>query len=198
MNEKFANPSPLGLMGFGMTTVLINLHNTGLFELNSMILAMGLFYGGITQIIAGLMEYKRGNTFGVTAFISYGVYWLSLMFLLLMPRWGWENNADSLSMGFYQLIWGVFTFFMFWGTLKNAKVLQFVFVTVDLLFFLLATKEFTGNSHIGYIVGIDGIICGSAAIYLAMGEVLNETYGRTILPIGEFRERKNSTIYVNG
>ncbi|MFL9598738.1 acetate uptake transporter, partial [Aeromonas veronii] len=72
MSEKLANPAPLGLMGFGMTTILLNIHNAGFFPISAMILAMGLFYGGVAQIIAGIMEYKRGNTFGVTAFTSYG------------------------------------------------------------------------------------------------------------------------------
>lgn len=67
MSEKLANPAPLGLMGFGMTTILLNIHNAGFFPISAMILAMGLCYGGLAQIIAGIMEYKRGNTFGVTA-----------------------------------------------------------------------------------------------------------------------------------
>ncbi len=78
MSEKLANAAPLGLLGFGLTTVLLNLVNAGFFPLNSMILAMGLVYGGIAQVIVGAMEYKRGNTFGTTAFTSYGLFWISL------------------------------------------------------------------------------------------------------------------------
>jgi len=85
MNEKLANPAPLGLMGFGMTTVLLNLHNAGFYSLDSMILAMGLAYGGLAQIIAGIMEYRKGNTFGTTAFCSYGLFWWSLVALIIMP-----------------------------------------------------------------------------------------------------------------
>ncbi|MBP8039986.1 MAG: acetate uptake transporter, partial [Aeromonadaceae bacterium] len=72
MNEKLANPAPLGLMGFGMTTVLLNIHNAGFMPISAMILAMGLAYGGLAQVIAGILEFKKGNTFGLTAFTSYG------------------------------------------------------------------------------------------------------------------------------
>ena len=86
MNERLANPAPLGLLGFGMTTVLLNLHNVGFFPLDSMILAMGLAYGGLAQVLAGIMEYRKGNTFGTTAFISYGLFWWSLVILLVLPN----------------------------------------------------------------------------------------------------------------
>jgi len=86
VTEKLANPAPLGLLGFGTTTVLLNLHNAGFYPLNSMILAMGLAYGGLAQVIAGIMEYKKGNTFGTVAFSSYGLFWWSLVLLLVFPR----------------------------------------------------------------------------------------------------------------
>src|SRR6476646_3246184 len=86
IKDATGNPAPLGLLGFGMTTVLLNLHNAGFYEMNSMILAMGICYGGAAQIIAGLMEWKKGNTFATTAFISYGLFWLSLVTLILLPK----------------------------------------------------------------------------------------------------------------
>ncbi len=86
--EKRANPAPLGLMGFGMTTVLLNIHNAGFFPMSAMILAMGVFYGGLAQILAGVLEYKGGNTFAGTAFTSYGAFWLTLVGLILAPRLG--------------------------------------------------------------------------------------------------------------
>jgi succinate-acetate transporter protein len=86
MSEKLANPAPLGLLGFGLTTVLLNLHNAGLFPLDTMILAMGLAYGGLAQVIVGVMEYKKGNTFGTVAFTSYGLFWWSLVLLLVLPK----------------------------------------------------------------------------------------------------------------
>src|SRR5438477_12206289 len=88
IKDTTGNPAPLGLLGFGMTTVLLNLHNAGFFDLNSMILAMGLCYGGVAQVIAGVMEWKKGNTFATTAFISHGFFWLSLVALLALPKFG--------------------------------------------------------------------------------------------------------------
>src|SRR5580658_8299334 len=86
IKDTTANPAPLGLFGFGMTTIVLNLHNSGMFPMNSMILAMGICYGGAAQVIAGIMEWKKNNTFGTTAFISYGFFWLSLVTLVLLPK----------------------------------------------------------------------------------------------------------------
>jgi len=183
-----SNPVPLGLMGFGMTTVLLNLHNAGLFTLGSMVLAVGIFYGGIAQIIAGILEFKNGNTFGMTAFISYGVFWLSLVFIIIMPFMGLAEAASSVSMGYYMLMWGLFTFLMFFGTLKKNRALQFVFGSLVILFLLLAAGEFTGIALIKTIAGYEGVVCGFSAIYLAMAEVINESQKKTILPICPVRK----------
>src|SRR5512136_1045775 len=102
IKDTTANPAPLGLLGFGMTTVLLNLHNAGFYGLGSMILAMGIFYGGIAQIIAGIMEWKKNNTFGATAFTSYGLFWLTLVFINWLPKYGFTASAP-FPMGFYLL-----------------------------------------------------------------------------------------------
>jgi uncharacterized protein len=81
MEQKLANPGPLGLLGFGMTTILLNIHNAGFFPVSAMMLSMGIFVGGIAQVIAGILEFKKGNTFGMTAFISYGMFWITLVSL---------------------------------------------------------------------------------------------------------------------
>ncbi len=186
MNEKLANPAPLGLMGFGMTTVLLNPHNAGFYAMDSMIVAMGLAYGGLAQIIAGVMEYRKGNTFGTTAFCSYGLFWLSLVVLLTKPSviFLQVETYSKTSMAAYFFMWGLFTAVMFFATLKANRALQFVFSSLALLFFLLTARDLTGIADIGIIAGYEGIICGLSAIYLALAEVLNETYGKIILPIG--------------
>ena len=181
--DTTANPAPLGLLGFGLTTVLLNLHNAGLFALDSMILAMGIFYGGIAQIIAGIMEWKKNNTFGTTAFTSYGLFWLSLAGLLILPQIGLAEAADSTAMGYYLFIWGFFTAVMFVATLRMNAVLQFVFASLALLFFLLALGDWTGSTLIKTIAGIEGVICGLSAIYAGLAQVLNEVYNKTILPL---------------
>jgi len=188
LNEKLANPAPLGLMGFGMTTVLLNLHNAGFYPLDTMILAMGLAYGGIAQIIAGVMEFRKGNTFGTTAFCSYGLFWLSLVALharVLSDSFTNIELFSKASMAAYFFMWGLFTAVMFVGTLKANRALQFVFLSLAVLFFLLTARDLTGNGLIGTIAGYEGIVCGLSAVYLALAEVLNETHGRTILPIGK-------------
>ena len=184
MENKLANPAPLGLMGFGMTTVLLNIHNAGFFPLGSMILAMGVFYGGIAQVIAGTMEFKKGNTFGMVAFVSYGFFWLTLVALILFGKWGWIDGVKEGFLGWYLFFWGVFTFFMWIATFGKNRVLQTVFFTLWILFFLLAIEKWTGIKTIGVIAGFEGIICGLSAIYLAMAEVINESLGKTVLPIG--------------
>jgi len=186
VNEKLANPAPLGLLGFGMTTVLLNLHNADFYPLNSMILAMGLAYGGLAQVIAGIMEYKRGNTFGTVAFSSYGLFWWSLVLLLVLPQteiWDVPAIVDSAAMAAYFFMWGLFTFIMFFGTLKTNRALQFVFLSLAVLFFLLTAKELTGNADVGIVAGYEGIICGLSAVYTALAEVLNEIYEKTVLPL---------------
>ncbi|MER2181692.1 MAG: acetate uptake transporter [Desemzia incerta] len=187
VKEVTANPAPLGLMGFGMTTILLNIHNAGFFELDAMILAMGIFYGGFAQVIAGIMEFKKNNTFGTTAFTSYGFFWLSLVALNILPLMGYGEAAGSLSMAAYLFMWGVFTLFMFIGTLQINRALQVVFGSLMILFFLLAIGNFTGFSLILTIAGYEGILCGFSAIYAAMAQVLNELYGKDIMPIGEVK-----------
>jgi succinate-acetate transporter protein len=185
MEEKLANPAPLGLMGFGMTTVLLNIHNAGFFPVGSMILAMGAFYGGLAQIIAGILEYKKGNTFGVTAFTSYGLFWWTLVFILVFK--GLPGNPEAF-MGWYLFMWGLFTFFMWFGTWGKNRAIQFVFLSLTILFWLLAIRDWSGSAAIGTLAGWEGIICGLSAVYLAMAEVLNEVHGRTVLPIGEIKK----------
>jgi succinate-acetate transporter protein len=196
MSEKLANPAPLGLLGFGLTTVLLNLHNAGFFPLDTMILAMGLAYGGLAQVIVGVMEFKKGNTFGTVAFTSYGLFWWSLVLLLVLPNTAIFTGLSApteTAMAAYFFMWGLFTFAMFFGTLKKNRALQFVFMSLAILFFLLTTRELTNNAvlfsmgsadfTINTLLGYEGVICGLSAVYLAIAEVLNEAHGKTVLPI---------------
>jgi succinate-acetate transporter protein len=184
IKDTTANPAPLGLLGFGMTTVLLNLHNAGLFGMSSMILGMGIFYGGMAQIIAGIMEWKKNNTFGATAFTSYGLFWLTLVALLVMPEMGWAAAPETNAMAFYLLAWGIFTLVMFFGTLKANRALQFVFLSLAILFFLLAISDFSGSESIKRLAGYEGIVCGLSAIYAGLAQVLNEVHGKTVWPLG--------------
>ena len=185
IKDATGNPAPLGLLGFGMTTVLLNLHNAGFYELNSMSLAMGICYGGAAQIIAGIMEWRKGNTFATTAFISYGLFWLSLVTLIILAKLGWGAPSDDTAMAAYLAMWGLFTAVMFVGTLRLNRALQIVFASLTILFFLLAIGDFTAASAgFKHVTGYEGILCGLSAIYAGLAQVLNELFGKIVLPLG--------------
>ena len=183
--DRSGNPAPLGLMGFGMTTVLLNFHNAGFFPLDSMILAMGIFYGGLAQVVAGIMEWKKGNTFAATAFTSYGMFWLSLVALVVLPKAGVGVATPSgLAMPAYLAMWGLFTAVLFIGTLRLNRALQVVFASLTLLFALLAVGDAVGSAAIGHTAGWVGLFCGASAICTGLAQVLNEVYGKTVWPLG--------------
>lgn len=189
IKDATANPAPLGLMGFGMTTVLLNIHNAGGFEMNSMILAMGICYGGLAQIIAGIMEWKKNNTFAATAFISYGFFWLSLVTLLVMPKLNLVAAPSETAAAAYLAMWGLFTAVMFLGTFRLSRALQFIFGTLTILFFMLAYADYAGaGAGFKHATGYEGIICGLAAIYTGLAQVLNELFGRVLLPLGAVKK----------
>jgi len=178
---KLANPASLGLMGFGMTTVLLNFHNAGFFPLDSMVLSMGIFFGGFAQIIAGIMEYRNRNMFGMTAFTSYGLFWMSFAALIIMPELGWVEATSNIGLASYLAIWGLFTALLSVSALKLNYAILTVFTTLSILFFLLAIGVY--NPLIHTIAGYEGIFCGFTAIYTAFAEITNDVYGRKVIPL---------------
>jgi succinate-acetate transporter protein len=179
---NIANPAPLGLLGFAMTTLLLNLHNAGFLPLSIVIVSMGFAMGGAAQIIAGVMEFKKNNTFGATAFTAYGFFWWSLIIIWIKPFPGIEA-ADPLSMGFYLGIWCLFTGFMFIGTLKHNRASQVVFGSLTALFFLLALANFTESASVHTIAGYVGIFCGLSALYNAVAQIINQEFDKKIMPL---------------
>lgn len=186
IKDRTADPAPLGLLGFGLTTFLLNLHNAGVYPMNSMIFAMGLCYGGAAQIIAGIFEFTKGNMFPMVAFLSYGFFWESLIFLLVIPKLGYTTAPDHMAMGCYLFIWGVFSFIMFVGTIlhKRPIMLSIVFFTVVVLFALLAARHWADDEETEVAAGVEGIICGLSAIYMAAAIMWNSWAGRTVLWVG--------------
>ncbi len=176
---ELANPAPLGLLGFGMTTILLNLKTAGIIPATAlgMIFAMGVFYGGLAQIFAGLLEFRKGNTFGTVAFCSYGLFWLTFVFLHVFPLLGWAATVDKASMSAYLACWGVFTLLMFFGTLKTNRVLQFVFLSLAILFFMLSAADALSlisaeiSAVLAVAAGYEGVVCGASAFYLGLAEV---------------------------
>jgi len=181
--SKIANHAPLGLLGFGLTTILLNLVNAGITEQTIVVCAMGIAVGGLAQIVAGILEYKNGNTFGGTAFTAYGFFWLSLVLIWINP---WSENlagANNISMGFYKMFWGVFTGFMFIGALKHNMITRLIFGSLALLFFTIALGDFTGVLAITRIAGWIGIITGALALYSSVGQIINNEYKREVFPL---------------
>lgn len=187
VTDNTSNPAPLGLFAFGMTTVLLNLHNAGFFPLDTMILSMGIFYGGLAQVIVGIMEWKKKNTFGTLAFTSYGLFWLTLVALIVMPHAGWVPKPTESAMIAFLVMWGIFTGLLFIGTFRLNRALQFVFASLTILFFMLAYGDYSGDAGFKTLTGYEGIICGLSAMYTGIAQVWNELFGRTVLPLGPMK-----------
>ncbi len=183
--DRTANPAPLGLLGFGMTTVMLNLHNADLMPLGSVVLSLGIFYGGLGQLLVGMLEWKKGNTFGTAAFTSYGLFWLTLVGIWTLPTLGLGEPTDKATMGCFLAIWGVFTLFFLLGTLKSNRATQFVFGSLTVLFFGLALGDLTQIEEVTVASGYIGLVCGASAIYTGLAMVVNEANGRAMLPLGD-------------
>jgi succinate-acetate transporter protein len=184
VRDTSANPAPLGMLGFGVTTILLNLQHAGVVADGSPAVTVGIASGGLAQVVAGVMEWRKRNTFGTVAFIGYGLFWLSLVALLVAPRLGLTDAADRSGMAAYLFVWGLFTVVMSIATLRMSRAVMGVFFSLTLLFFLLAFADATASAALERIAGVEGIVCGLGAIYVGAAQMLNEVWGRTILPLG--------------
>ncbi|MDR1546094.1 MAG: acetate uptake transporter [Deltaproteobacteria bacterium] len=180
--STYANPTPLGLISFGLTTILLSLHNIGFLPNESSIMAMAIFVGGLAQILAGLMEFFKANTFGCVAFTSYGAFWWTLVGVWVLPKMGWSQTNSADLVGAYMVLWGVFTFLMFFGTAKGPKLLRAVFGTLFIVFFLLAAHNLCESATAAVLAGALGVLCGGLAFYLGMAIVLHDELGKKLLP----------------
>lgn len=184
IKDKTANPTPLGFTGLGLSAVLLSLSYIGLYPVNSMIMSMAIFLGGFAQVFAGIMAWKKGSVFGGTAFCAFGLFWFSFVGLLLLPGTGLIETPDPISVAAYLFLWGVYTFVLLIATLKlDSKAIMFIFLTLFLLFILLAIVNATGNTGLLLIAGYVGLIMGLAALYTALAIVLNDAYGKKVAPI---------------
>jgi len=182
-----ANPAALGLVGFGMTTVLLSLINAGVLPAGGegVVIPMALAYGGLIQIIAGLMEFKLGNTFGMTAFLSYGAFWWWFALLLIFAHTGVIDISQAgPTVGVALLLWGVFTLYLWISTFKLARILFLVFTTLWVTFALLGLGAALATPALTHLGGWLGLVCGTLAIYGSFGMVTNATWGRNVIPLG--------------
>lgn len=183
LTDNTANPAPLGLCAFGTTTILLSIHNAGVTALSSPIIAMALIYGGIAQLIVGIMEWKKNNSFGMLTFGSFGCFWISFAVLLMLPALGLAKAPTPVELAVFLSIWGIFALGLFICTLKMHRLLQVTLATVVILVILLVAAQLTGSSLILNLGGVAGIIAGALALYMGLGQVINEIFGSRVLPV---------------
>jgi succinate-acetate transporter protein len=184
VRDASENPAPLGMMGFGLTAILLNLQHVGMLGSGSVVLALGILCGGAAQFVAGLMEWRKKNTFGTVAFVGFGFFWLSLGAMLAAPRLGLGGVGDRSDMAAYLFVWGLFSVVLSVATLKMSRAVMAVFFALTLLLFLLAVADATGSARVQRIAGWEGILCGLGAIYVGAAQIVNEVWGRNVLPLG--------------
>lgn len=187
-NQSVANPAALGLVAFGLTTVLLSLVNAGVLPPGGepVVIPLALAFGGLMQIFAGAFEFRLGNTFGMTAFLSYGAFWWWFAFLLLFAHNHLiDISAAGPTVGVALLLWGVLTLYLWVGTLRLPKILFFIFLTLWVTFGLLGLGALGSNPGLTHAGGWLGVVCGSLAMYGSFGIVTNGVFGRALVPLGE-------------
>jgi uncharacterized protein len=186
-NIKVANPGPLGLFGFGITTCLLSSINAGLIPPASIaaVVPLAFAYGGLAQFVAGIMEFRLGNTFGGVAFTSYSMFWWWFSLLLWTLGAGWLKAPAPQGMATALLLWGGFTFLLWIVTFRLNKILWSVFLLLTITFFLLAAKDFGFGDIYGKLGGYVGLATGIDAVLLAFFELLNAVAGYTVVPLGQ-------------
>lgn len=182
--DTSASIGPIGLMGFGLTTFMLNLKNAKVFEFDSVILGMGTAYGGLAQLLAGLLEWKKGNNFTAVAFMSYGSFWFSFVLLEVLSIWNSSLKPSNMSLAFYLFIWFVFTCVMTGASFTKPWAVRLIFIFLSLLFLFLAAGDWSQNDKVTQTAGVIGIICALIAMYTGAAEILNDAWKRTLFPLG--------------
>ncbi len=184
IHENTADPMPLGLIGLGMSMLLLNLHFAGFFPLDAMILGMGIFCGGIEQIMVGVMAWKKNNFFAAAAFSAYGLFWISLFATTIGAAAGIYTPASPEVSGIYLSIWAVISAVIFMASFRHSWAIRVTFGLLWLFFILLATGTAAASTTLVHLAGYAGILCGLSALYAGLGLVLNELFHKTLLPLG--------------
>jgi hypothetical protein len=181
---KLANPGPLGLAGFGLTTIVLSCVNAGLTppDTVSVVVPLAFAYGGVAQIIAGILEFRTGNTFGMVAFTSYGAFWCWFALLRWTIGGSWLKPPPASAVALTLLAWGIFTFLMWIVSFRTSKAVWSVFLLLWITFFLLAAGDFGYGT--GKLGGYFGLLTGIDALLVAFIEVLNATANRVVIPLG--------------
>jgi hypothetical protein len=181
--DQTANPAPLGLCAFGTTTILLSLWNAGVIGISSPIFAMAIFYGGIAQIIAGLMEWKKNNNFGFLTFVSFGTFWITFAGVLMLPALGLAKAPGPADLAAFLAVWGIVALGLLVCTLNMHRSLQVTVLAVVLTIVLLVAAELTESGLVKLAAGLMGIVAGGLALYIGLGQVINEVHNRKIIPV---------------
>ncbi len=181
--DPTSTAGPIGLLAFGIATVLLSLVNAGYYPLDAMVVMMGA-YVGFAMVITGYMEWRKCNSFGAAAFATFGFFWLSFTGLLILPALNVAAAPSAMAMAAYLFMWALYAFVTFLATLKYNRALQFIFLVVAILFALLGLGYLTGNTLFTTLGGYVGLVAGFAAVYTGFGQVLNEVYEREVVPLG--------------
>jgi succinate-acetate transporter protein len=181
-----ADPGPLGLAGFGFTTFLLSLVNSNILHapIEPVVFGMALAYGGIAQFAAGIWEFTKGNTFGATAFCSFGAFWVSFWYLTGHTDLSGAGKDAHQGIGAYLLTWGIFTLIMTIAATRTTNVVLTVFALLTITFFFLSFGEFWEKETLTHIGGYVGLATALAAFYGVLAGVTNSTYKDTVVPVG--------------
>ncbi|WP_412078464.1 acetate uptake transporter [Streptomyces xanthophaeus] len=184
---RVANPGPLGLAAFALTTFVLSLFNSGLIEnaaLSAVVLPLALFYGGLAQFVAGVLEFRRGNTFGTTAFVSYGAFWMSFAGYVKFVVPTLPADQAHIATGWFLVAWFVFTAYMSVAAMKLDLAHRLLFAVLALTFLFLALGDLSQVTALGHVGGWLGLLCAGIAWYISFAVVTEETWGRKVLPLG--------------
>jgi succinate-acetate transporter protein len=185
--QKMGNPAVVGLAGFGLTTLLLQIHNIGLMGIGP-VLAMGLIFGGLAQFIAGFMEQKLGNNFGFSAFTAYGSFWIGLGIIWLLNHLG-IYAASHTDLGWYLVAWALYTFIMMLASFYVHKAMTITFVLLEIGFILLVIGHF-GFPKMNIVAGYELIFCALSAWYMMASIIINDVAGKEVLPVGKAWAKK--------
>ncbi|MGC5167884.1 acetate uptake transporter [Luteimicrobium sp. DT211] len=181
----FADPAPLGLAAFALTTFVLSFTNTGLFKAEPVVFGLALAYGGIAQMLAGMWEFAKGNTFGATAFTSFGAFWIAFWYLTGHTDLSGVDPKDAgHGIGLFLLAWAIFTAYMFLASLRTSGALIAVFGLLTVTFLLLALADLTDTSGLTKAGGWFGVATALVAWYASFAGVLAFTNKRPVLPTG--------------
>ena len=187
--SQIADPAPLGLAAFALTTFVLSVINTDMVDRSAepVVFGLALAYGGAAQLLAGMWEFRKGNTFGATAFSSYGAFWLSYWaYVTFFAKDVPAGNAGS-AVGLYLIGWGIFTACMWVASFRTTAAVNLVFLLLAITFFLLGIGEAAANTGIGKLGGWFGLATAFAAWYASFAGVTNFTFGREMIPVRQIR-----------